>query len=255
MLDANMEIDKLRGRLRFKNLNENIINVICHDVAMEISSASTDLLANAMEEAVQAGAGARSAKFISELKVSTGGGHFSIDTDSGHHDFSEPPFPMLPKLLKNAKTAKDGSQYKVIPIRSKGDTNKTGRIAVTTEAALKGINEARRMAKEERDARAEGFVGQLAPNAMKGMDTFAALQAINEARKSFPSMAGDTKVRSTEPVMAFRTASSKQDASTKWVQPGIDANMSNVLHDINARLQDSLDRVIEQTVLRHEGMY
>ena len=246
-----MEIDKLRQRLRFKNLSETIVNDICSDAAREISSASTDMLADAMEEAVNAGASSKSVNFINELKVVDGGRGFGVGTDSGKHDFSEPPFPMLPKLLKNAKTAKDGSLYKVIPIRSKGNAQSTGRIAVTTEAALKNINEARRVAKEERDARDEGFVGQLAPNALKGMSTFAALQAINEARKSFPTMTG----KSTEPVMAFRTASSKQDASAKWVMPGRKVDMGNALHDINSRLQSSLDHVIEQVVRRYEGMY
>lgn len=251
MLDANMEIDKLRQRLRLKNLSENVISSICSDVARDISMSCTDLLADAMTEAVEAGAEAKSVDFISELKVVQNSHEFTVGTDSGRHDFSEPPFPMLPRLLKNAKTAKDGSRYKVIPIRQKGQKSNTGRMAVTTEAALKNINEARRLAKEERDARADDFVGKLTPDALKGMSTFAALQAINEARKSFPTM----QQKSTEPVMAFRTASSKQDPHAKWVQPGRNVNMRNELHDINARLQSSLDGVIEDTIRRYEGMY
>lgn len=253
MLDANMEIDKLRQRLRLKNLTEVVISSICDDVARDISIASTDILADAMEEAVQAGAEARSVKFIEELKVVQNAHRFSIGTESGRHDFSEPPFPMLPKLLKNAKVAKDGSQYKVIPIRDKGQKKTTGRMAVTTEAALKKINEARQLAKEERDARADDFVGKVAPDALKGMGTFAALQAINEARKAFPTMT--SKEKSTEPVMAFRTASSKQDASTKWVQPAKTVNMSNALHEINSRMQNQLDNLIEDTIRKHESMY
>lgn len=253
MLDANMEIDKLRQRLRLKNLSESVISSICEDVARDISIASTDVLADAMEQAVQAGAEAKSVKFIEELRVVQNSHYFSISTESGRHDFSEPPFPMLPKLLQNAKVAKDGSQYKVIPMRDKSKTKTTGRMAVTTEAALKKINEARRLAKEERDARADDFVGQIAPNALKGMSTFAALQAINEARKAFPTMAG--KEKSKEPVMAFRTASSKQDQNTQWVQPAREVNMGPALHEINARMQNSLDGLIEETIRRHEGMY
>jgi hypothetical protein len=251
MLDANMEIDKLRQRLRFKNLSEQVISSICDDVATDISRASVDILANAMEEAVMAGAEAKSIKFINELKVVQSSNRFSISTDSGKHDFSEPPFPMLPKLLKNAKTAKDGSQYKIIPVRQKGTKRNTGRMGVTTEAALKNINEARRIAKEARDARGDDFVGQIAPDALKGMSTFAALQAINEARKAFPTMSQ----KSTEPVVAYRTASSKQDANNKWVQPAKQVNMGPALHSINAKLQNSLDNVIEDVIRRHEGMY
>lgn len=244
-----MEIEGLRQRLRLRNIDEYVIDDIIVQVARDISDASTDLLADAMEDAVRAGQDKRSFKFINEVKVIQDSNNFRIGTDSGKTDFSEPPFPMLPKLLKNAKIAQDGSQYKVIPIRAKGDNTAGGRTSVTTEAALKNINESRRAAKEARDARDDGYVGTLTPDAMKGMSTFAALQAINEARKSFPTMT----TKSTEPVMAFRTASSKQDPNTKWVNPGKSVNMDTALHDINSRLQYSLDNVITDTINRYEG--
>lgn len=251
MLDANMEIDNLRQRLRFKNLNESIIDSVCDSAAREIGGLATDLLASATEEAVQAGRDARSVEFIQEIRVNQMGHNFEIDTFSGKHDFSEPPFPMLPKLLKNAKIAKDGSLYKVIPIRAKGTKSTGGRLAVTTEAALKGINDARYAAKQERDAMKDKMNTSLSPDVMKGMSTFAALQEINNARKSFPTM----MEKSTEPVIAFRTASSKQDASAKWVQPKKEANMDSALRDINARMQDGLDSVIMDTIRRYEDLY
>jgi len=249
MLDANMEVEGLRQRLRLKNIDEQTINIVCSQVAEEISMASVDLLSGAMEDAVQAGESKKSFQFVSEVKVIQDSHSFRIGTDSGRTDFSEPPFPMLPKLLKNAKTAQDGSLYKVIPIRAKGNKAGQSRTTVTTEAALKNINAARRTAKEERDARDKGFVGQLAPDALKGMSTFAALQAINEARKSFPTM----KQKSTEPVTSFRTASSKQDPAAMWVHPGKSVNMDTTLHDINSRLQYQLDDLINDTINRYEG--
>lgn len=251
MLDPNYEIDMFKQRLRFKNLTEIVIESICADVAHDIISISTDLLANAMEEAVQAGAEAKSVQFINELKVVQSGMQFAVGTESGRHDFSEPPFPMLPKLLKNAKIAQDGSQYKVIPIRNKGAKRSTGRIEVTTEAALKNINEARKAAKELRDELGDDYHASLTPDVLKGMSTFAALQAINSVRKAFPTM----NQKSTEPVMAFRTASSKQDPGSKWVNPGREVKMGNILHDINSRLQDQLDQTILDVIRRHEVMY
>ena len=249
MLDANHEIEQFKHRLRFKNLSEPVIDSICQDVAIEIMHASTDLLADAMEQAVQAGAEARSVQFISEIRAVSNGGSFMVGTESGRHDFSEPPFPMLPKLLKNAKTAQDGSRYKVVPIRDKGTKSNLGRIGVTTEAALRNINDARKLAKEARDA--DDYTSQLTPDALSGMSTFAALQAINEVRKAFPTM----REKSTEPVTAFRTASSKQDANAKWVQPGRQANMASALHHINSQLQMDLDDAIRGIIHRHEGMY
>ena len=251
MLDANMEIDNLRQRLKFRNLNEMTIDSVCDAAASEISEVATNLLASAAEQAVQAGNDARSIDFINDINVSQHGHEFMIDTKSGKTDYSEPPFPMLPRLLKNAKTASDGSLYKVIPLRAKGTGSKVSGLTVTTEAALKSINEARMAAKQERDAAKGQFETNLSPDTMKGMSTFAALQAINSARKSFATM----REKSTEPVMAFRTASSKQDPSAKWVMPRKKANMSNVLHDINNRLQYDLDLAIESIIKRYESMY
>jgi len=251
MLDANHEIDGLRQRLRFKNLSEPVIDSICDDAAREIASIAIDILADATEEAVRAGQDAKSAQFINEVKVVQNGHEFKVDTQSGRRDFSEPPFPMLPKLLKNAKIAQDGSQYKVIPIRDKGAKTGGGMLNATTEAALQSINEARVAAKKERDAMKEKLNTSLSPDAMKGMSTFAALQAINNARKSFSTM----REKSTEPVVAFRTASSKQDPGAKWVHPGTDANMDRTLHAINARMQQRLDDVIIDTIRRYEDIY
>ena len=251
MLDANMEIDMLRQRLRMRDIDESMIDNICDSAAMEISSIAVDILASAAEEAVQAGSDARSVEFISDITVTQHGNNFKIDTRSGRTEFSEPPFPMLPKLLKSAKTAKDGSLYKVIPIKGKGSGHSTSGLTVTTEAALKSINEARVAAKQERDAQKDQFSTNLSPDTMKGMSTFAALQAINSARKAFSTM----KEKSTEPAVAFRTASSKQDAATKWVMPKREANMDKALNDINHRLQYDLDMAIQDVIKRYENIY
>jgi len=245
-----MEIDQLRQRLRLKDMDEITIDFICDSAALEISDTALDILASATEQAVQAGSSARSVEFIGDVGITQSGHDFIIDTKSGRRDFSEPPFPMLPKLLKNAKTAKDGSLYKVIPMRAKG-TRSAGGLTSTTEAALKNINEARVAAKQERDAMKGQFNTSLSPDTMKGMSTFAALQNINSARKAFATM----KEKSTEPVMAFRTASSKQDASNKWVLPKKEANMDKVLTNINNQLQWDLDIAIQNIITRYENRY
>ncbi len=114
MIDANNEINRLRQSLKFKNLSNEVIDSICDDVAREISDLTSDLLAQAMSEAVQSG---KSAEFIQEVRSTRDGGTFSVSTDSGKTNFTEAPFPMLPKMLQNAKIAKDGSLYKVIPVK------------------------------------------------------------------------------------------------------------------------------------------
>ena len=247
MLDANAEINGLRQRLRLKNLSESVCDQICDEASRDISSQTSNVLADAMNEAVNAGGDMMSAEFIDELKSVRNGNGFDIITASGQTDFSEPPFPMLPKLLKNAKVAKDGSLYKVIPIKAK-ESQGQNRIAVTTEAALQNINEARYRAKEERDAEKESK-RMMSSDAMRGGDIFSTVMGMN------PVGAKQGKERNTGATIAFRTASSKQDANTQWVHPGKMKNMSGQLREINMQMHDSIDRIIQETIREYENMY
>lgn len=246
MLDANAEIMRLRQRLRFKNISESAIDSICDEAAAEISNTTSDLLADAMNEAVNAGGDAMSLDFIDEIRAIRSGPSFQITTDSGHMDFSEAPFPMLPSLLKNAKVAKDGSLYKVIPIKQKSPSNQNQKVAKTTEAAMQNINNSRKAAKAELGN--ENRVHS-SPDAMKGMSTVAAMQEINKQRSA------NKKEKSFEPTINFRTASSKQDPNTQWVHPGRKVDMSSALTNINANLQDSIDRAIDEIIRRFEELY
>lgn len=247
MLDPNAEIHRLRQRLRMKNLSESVIDQICDEVSHEISSITSDLLADAMNEAVNAGGDAMSIDFIDEIRAVRSGSSFDIVTDSGKTDFSEPPFPMLPSLLKNAKVAKDGSLYKVIPLQRKGIHNEKN-ITPTTDAAFRRIENARRRAKEDKG---ETERGSISPDAFKGMDTLSAMQAISSTRQKQPKSHNKSK----EPAVDFRTASSKQDASTQWVHPGKPVDMSGALQNINANLHDSIDKAVEDVIRRVEGEY
>lgn len=241
MLDANTEIQRLRQNLRFKNMPENLIDSICDEVSAEISNIMSDLLAQAMSDAVSFG---ESADFIQEIRSVRDGATYSVTTDSGKTDYSEAPFPMLPKLLKNAKVAKDGSLYKVIPVKKKGSV--PSRTGIATEAALTNIENARVAAKQDKTNQNRG---SSSPDAMKGMDTLSAMQAISRSRQ---------KVEYPQAVSGqvdFKTASSKQDANTQWVNPGKQANMTNVLKNINANLHDSIDNAIMQVISKHEGQY
>ena len=240
MIDANTELSRLRQNLRFKNLSESVIDSICDDVSNEISNILADLLANAMSEAVQAGG---SADFIQEVTSIRSGSGFNVGTQSGKSDFSEAPFPMLPKLLQNAKVSKDGTLYKVIPVKQKGSISRT---AVTTEAALANIENARIQAKQDKTNQNRG---SSSPDIMRGADTLSAMQAISKSREKT-----DKYLPSNGPVQ-FRTATSKQDANTQWVNPGKQADMSGLLQSINANLHDEMDRAILETIRRHEGEY
>lgn len=250
MLDANTELNRLRQALRFKNFSESLVNEIINDASKEISIATSDILADAMSQAVNVGGEIMSTDFINELKSIRSGSSFDIVTSSGRTDFSEPPFPMLPKLLKNAKVAKDGSLYKVIPIRqSSGKTR--NKVVVTTEAALQNINEARYKAKEEREIEKESD-RSLSFDPLKGGDTFITAMNLNTFRNNGSS---SKRERSNEPIVAFRTASSKQDANTQWVNPGRSANVGGRLREINMNMNNEIDNAIKNIVRKYEDMY
>lgn len=242
MLDANAEIARLRQKLQIKSLSDDVIDSICDEAANEINMLTSDLLADAMLTAVELGKG--SDEFISEVKAIRHSNFFSIGTESGRTDFSEPPFPMLPKLLKNAKVAKDGSLYKVIPMKNKTDN----KVNNTIESAMINIENARQLAKNNSNNDAINSSNQ-SPNAMKGMSTITAMQNMVKMSKNREN----TNTRQT--ATSFRTASSKQDANVKWVNPGKEADMSSIIRNINDNLHDSIDKVISDVITKYDGMY
>lgn len=119
MANLLFEMDRLRMMLRAKGLEESSIKVIVEKAQMEIETAMEEKMSAAMDVAIEAGVTKRSADFINELRPMPGA--FQLETASHNTDFSDPPYPMLDKLLTNAKPMADGSGvYKVIPVGQPG---------------------------------------------------------------------------------------------------------------------------------------
>jgi len=111
----------------------------------------------AMDTAIAAGVQKQSADFINELRPSPGA--FQLETASHNTDFSDPPYPMLDKLLSNAKPMADGSGvYKVIPV---GQPGKKKPIA-------SNIFDAQKQIAAERHEDAVSQYNKVKPNASKG---------------------------------------------------------------------------------------
>jgi hypothetical protein len=242
VLDARTELEKLKHMLILRNLPEQVASSICEDASREISDIVIDLIADAMAEAVSAGQSVNSSDFIKEVMMTRRGGEFDITTRSGRSDFSEPPFPMLPKLLANAKTAADGSLYKIIPLKEKSSVSSIG---VTTEEAIKNINENRAILKQQKKARLEANRGTV-QDPFADIDVIAAMTS-NSVQKKV------SEVTNAQP--NFKTASSKQDANAKWVRPAKDADLTSSLIDINHNLHYSIDSAIENIIRRYGDMY
>jgi hypothetical protein len=254
MLDAQTEIQRLRQSLKFKGFSDDMADAICDEASRDIGRVSSDILADAMNEAVNVGGDVMSVDFIEDIRAVRSGGSFEIITDSGKTDYSEPPFPMLPRLLKNAKVAWDGSLYKVIPIKSK-DSNEllNESVAVTLDAAHRSINEARRAAKIERDALKDTGAKLSSMDPMANPTTLASMQSLNKARSK--NIGKVDKKKNSGATINFRTASSKQDPNTQWVHPGRNVDVSSPLNSINTRMQESIDNAIRDIIRQYEDMY
>jgi hypothetical protein len=163
-----------------------------------------------MEQAVQVGIEKESADFINQLRLDTL--NFQVTTESGDLNFSEPPKPMLPFLLKNAKPMKDGSGvFKKIPV-GKSDTKPS--------FAKNIIDEQHRISAERAEA-ARARARSVAPTGSQ----------------------------------IFKTATSKQDPNTQWVQPAKEKDFTSEVKEINQGLQNSLDDSIRDIITEYMELY
>lgn len=165
MLNVFFELDRLRSHLSIRGIDEATIDNIVSKASAEIDTLVKIRGESAIEEAVQIGAEKESADFINELRLDAI--NFEVKTTSGQLDFSEPPRPMLPFLLKNAKPIKDGSGvYKIIPVGKPG--NKPG-------IARNIVDEQRRI-QTERVERAKSQARAISPNGSQAFKTATSKQ-------------------------------------------------------------------------------
>lgn len=233
-MDANQELRGLRARLRAAGYDADDADDICDGAARDISDSVTDAVAEALNRARQLGESMGAYDFLSELKVISQGSTFVITTDSGRTDFSEPPFPMLPHLLKNAKTAKDGSKYKRIPIAA----NKGTTVPTSTVQASEQLQTQQTAAKQQ----ILDEVRQLhdSPDPLTAAKFFA-----QRASSTRPTTKSEKYPKRTPGgAVEFATASSKQNASTQWVLPAKDMDLSVALAEINSDLSRTIDSII-----------
>jgi len=210
MINVFLEIEKLKASLRTKGIEESSIELIALNAENQINLALREKLNSAIELAIESGVQKQSINFINEIRPRPDA--FMLDTESGITDFSEPPMPMLDRLLASgAKPMKDGSGvYKVIPV---------------------GANN-----------------GNKKPIYANIFDTQKAIQAeryeksVSQYNKIIPS---NSKVN-------FRTATSKQNRQTQWVLPEKEKDFTEDLQSINSMLSQEHDEVILGIIKEHE---
>lgn len=120
MVNVFLELQRLQHTLEAKGMDPENIAIIVQRAESEINSSLSEIMTAGLDQAVGIGVQKNSAEFINELRPRPDA--FELETSSGRTDFSEPPFPMLDKLLQNAKPMQDGSGvYKVIPVGKPGN--------------------------------------------------------------------------------------------------------------------------------------
>lgn len=211
MLNIFFELDRLRDELNFRGVDSLTVNNVVAKARREIEDLIREKGQAAIEEAVAIGVEKRSPEFINELHLD--GLTFEVETDSGRLDFSEPPRPMLPYLLKNATPTKKGDGvYKIIPVGKPGDRAKVS--TFITDYQKRIVAERIERAKERQRA--------IAPEGSK---------------------------------FGFRTASSKQDPMTQWVQKAKDKDFTAEMEEINQNLSEELDGLIRDIIESYIDMF
>jgi hypothetical protein len=211
MVNIYLELERLRATLRSRGLEDSAVDSIAAKAETEITLALRDRLDVAMDVAVQSGVQKESADFINDLRPRPDA--FTIETASGITDFSEPPLPMLDKLLaKGAKPMKDGSGvYKVIPV---GGESKQPKKPVFTNIF----------------------------DAQKAISAERYESAVTQYNKVIPK---GSKV-------SFRTATSKQNRQTQWVLPEKKKDFTEDLAEINNMLSADYDNVVLDIIRNYE---
>ncbi len=211
MVNIFLELERLRASLRSKGLEEEVVEQLSKKAEFDILAALQDSMDSAVDLAVQSGVQKDSADFINELRPRSGA--FMLETESGLTDFSEPPFPMLDRLLaRGAKPMKDGSGvYKVIPV---GAPSKAPKQPIHTN-----IFDAQKAISAERYENAITQYNKIAPK--------------------------NSKVQ-------FRTATSKQSRQTQWVLPAKQKDFTEDLQEINSMLQTSHDDIVMGIIRSYE---
>lgn len=257
MIDPDFELDRFRQRMIQDNLaSQHEIEDIVFETLMAVNEAILMSISEAVAEVTDYAINIGCEEFLAELEVVENGPSWVIASTSGKTDFSIPARPMLPHLLKNAKVAKDGSQYKVIPV-GKSDGKAARRMTSLHEVLQRrqaDINEARaalhRKTMDSRSARANdmasAFSDIIKSTLQDRAEFYKGAIASQREAKAKPAPSGGQE---------YRTATSKQDESTQWVIPAREMDMTGMLNDVNAKIAVQHDQAILTIIESYEHKY
>lgn len=227
-------VDDIRSSLHNRGYDRDYVDSICEEAAEALAGLVADVVAAALNDAEAAGLDAGIEDFVEELTAKQSGDTFVITTKSGRTNFSTPERKMLNSLLKNGKTAKDGSRYARIPINDKKVPTSSFDVETQRQAHLTET-------KEQLDAgiRKGGLGQDIGKAARDFASSFAHIRKQAEPAK--------TRGRSS----TIRTVSSKQDPNSQWVIPAKDKDAGSILQRINSQLEEELQNAMRAIYERY----
>ena len=232
-MSVQLEVERLRFSLSRSQLPNSDIQNICDAVAGDINEILLDIVSNAVSEAIDYALEIGANDFIDDVQVLPGAdGLYRISTHSGMLDYSKESEQMLPKLLQNAETSKDGHRYKVIPIPKKEIKVEHSMFSVL-QARQDAMDEARATLRQQAANRKLGITEALRTNLSQQ------IAAAHTSRGASKGSAGGVE---------FKTASDKQDPSKSWVIPEKDADMTDYVNSLNRRMADTARSAIEELI-------
>jgi len=238
---AYRQVDDLRTYLRsYYSLSD--VQSLCDDCLHEINSLILDISSNGIKSAIDAALEMGADDFVDDVSVVQDVNGFGlISTHSGNMDYTRSEKQMLPSLLKNAKTSKDGHRYKVIPIREKPQ-----QIAISMFEQMRIQQDANDLAKNSLRAR-----GQERRNEVAG----ALQQTLELQRQAASAISLKEFSHDGGGVPEFRTASDRQDPATAWVIPEKNMDLTDTIRDINASIVSQCEQAIAETVQSYYDRY
>lgn len=247
MIDPMAEVERLKHNLRLAGIPFDQIEEIGDLARQDIDDSIFDIVNEYLDQARDVVSALGGQELANQLRYIKRGPQFVITTESGITDFSTPPFPMLPSLLKNPDISKKGDLYKVIPLTKHHKPKLTSVFDVYRDR-----NAEQRQAMLDRKAKWDD-VRTAEAIERRGLHFSGLAQAKRYLAKRQTANNEDNSVNSKEEVK-FRTAHSKQDPAIDWVLPAQDMNITNILNDINNQMEDEVDRAITTIVNEYGGL-
>jgi hypothetical protein len=220
MTNKGLELARLKSFLENSNLDYFEINGIIEEASESIDEALDELIQVALEDVLSYADSMGAYDFLEDIYVRDNGFYKEISSTTGSFFFSKPEVKNLPNLLKGGKTAKDGTQYKVIPV---GKPNLTSSIDAM---------------------RAKQSVQQ---EVRKNLNSSVLEDRANQIGDRFRQRIEDRMQKRRERMAnqnEFRTATSKQDSNESWVIPKRDFDLTEYVDNINSDLAQSSELVI-----------